>query len=466
MSKTFQYSLPLFLIAASGCVSYSPKPVNMDSVRRAFAERAVTPPLATVNTAAGPPFDLADGLSVSEAEGLALVFNTDLRAARAIAGVSLANAENAGRWADPTFGVDLTRILASVDEPWELGIPVGLTLPISGRLRAEKKLAGAEHDAELVRVFADEWSTRIRVRVLWARWAAATDRAQSLRDFVGRYSEVSTVIDALESSGEMPRTEARLFRLDDVTRRAELVAAEAGIEAARLEILATIGLPPVSGIVMVHESLVAATNTTTSGSASGLDRAFAQNTSLAVARAEYEVSERRLATEVRAQYPDLTLTGGYGNEDGNDRIITGVGTVLPLWNRNRQGVARASAMREAASIRLEAAAERLEGEYAAAIAAASAADRERDLIEGGLLPLVEQQVTDIRAVTRLGEVNALVLLETLSRRLEADLSRARAKEAAAIGQLRVIEIEGPPTEPDPQPEPGASTAVLPPVDNG
>ena len=37
MSKTFQYSLPLFLIAASGCVSYSPKPVNMDSVRRAFA---------------------------------------------------------------------------------------------------------------------------------------------------------------------------------------------------------------------------------------------------------------------------------------------------------------------------------------------------------------------------------------------------------------------------------------------
>jgi len=446
MFITPRIPLIFLLLAVSGCASYSPKPLDAESVRRAFAEREPFPPDAPA-APSGTPFDFTDGLSLPEAEAITLIFNADLRAARSRSGVTRANANNAGLWADPTFGIDLTRILASVDEPWELGIPVGLTVPISGRLAAEKNRARSEHEAELVRVFDAEWATRMRLRTLWNRWSSAADRAQALRDFLGRYSEVSSVIDSLESAGEMPRTEARLFRVDDLTRRAELIGAEAEIEASRLELLALIGFPPEWSVQLVPASLVT-TVTDSLGAkdglvAAGLDLAFSRNTTLALARAEYEVWERRLATEIRAQYPDLTLTGGYGNEDGNDRIITGIGTVVPLWNRNRQGVARASAEREAARIGFEGVAEDLVGEHAAAVVAVAAAERTLDLIQNQLMPLVEQQFDDIRTITRLGEINALLVLETLSRRLEADLALALARANVAEARIRLTHLEGP-----------------------
>ena len=67
---------------------------------------------------------------------------------------------------------------------------------------------------------------------------------------------------------------------------------------------------------------------------------------VAVALAETRGSEKALAAEICKQYPDLKLGPAYANEEGLDRIGLVAGVTLPLWNRNRKGIAEAVAKRD------------------------------------------------------------------------------------------------------------------------
>ena len=61
--------------------------------------------------------------------------------------------------------------------------------------------------------------------------------------------------------------------------------------------------------------------------------------------AAHDTSEAELQREIRKQYPELELGPGFEHEDGNSKVGVGVGIKLPLWNRNRQGIAEATAER-------------------------------------------------------------------------------------------------------------------------
>ncbi|MBY0261026.1 MAG: hypothetical protein K2Q20_01695, partial [Phycisphaerales bacterium] len=167
------------LMTLAGCATYRPGPVDAQAHRAAFLARVPDPEPASEWMArlAGPEparaFDLSDGVSLPEAEAVAMVYNADLRLARLKAGVTLAGAQNAGLWQDPTLGVDLTRIIQSAAHPWKVFTSIGFTVPLSGRLEIEKRRAGAEHAAELVRVAQSEWRTGVELRRAWCRWSGA-----------------------------------------------------------------------------------------------------------------------------------------------------------------------------------------------------------------------------------------------------------------------------------------------------
>ena len=57
--------------------------------------------------------------------------------------------------------------------------------------------------------------------------------------------------------------------------------------------------------------------------------------------------EASLKAEIRRQYPDLKLGPSYSYEDGNSRAGLVAGITLPLWNRNRKGIAEATGTRNA-----------------------------------------------------------------------------------------------------------------------
>jgi len=468
--QTLARALASALIAAcaGGCQSYQPKPLDLQRHAAAFAERVPDAPTVrdyaaglraeaqTGGPASDPAgteparFDLTDGLSLREGEAVALAFNASLRLERARAGVTLATAENSGLWDDPTLGVDLTRILASVPNPWKVMSSVGLTLPISGRLEQEKARDGAAHIATLAALAEKEWQTRIDLRDQWARWSGTVRRVGLAEDLLSKIEPIVALARRLEEAGELPRVEARLFAVEAATRRGDLLSAKAAQREGRLAILNILGLAPTADVPL--ESALATSQVTVAGKwATTTTRTPAGNTAdaldhsptLATAVAEYETAERSLALQVQKQYPDLTFGPGYGNEDGNDEVLLGLTLPLPIWNANRKGIAEATAQRSAAQVRVEQVVEHLRSELAIASLRLEAAQALRQMLELEVSPLVDAQYEDVRAITRLGEFNALILLDTIVRQFEAKIRLTDAAVEEQLSSNRVSSVVGP-----------------------
>lgn len=448
----------LLVLMAGGCQSYEHRPLDMVGHHAAFLSRTPENPevrsFASSLAAAAPHsdgFDPADGISSAEAEVIALVFNADLRVARLRAGVTRATAENAGLWEDPTIGVDLARIVQSTPEPWKVFTSVGITIPISGRLEIEKQRAGVQHAAELARVVQREWSVRMAVRRAWSEWSALDAQLAATRDFLARVDQILSVVDTMERAGEMARTESRLFRIEKATRSAELLALEARAAQAELLLRQLMGMSPDAPLRFQANGIGPADVAYGSPADPGADAAAlqARSPALVVAVAEYEAAEKTLELEVRRQYPDLHIGPGYGREDGQDQVLLGLSLPIPILNANRQGIAVARAEREVARANAEATLEQVVASLRALEARRTGATRRRQSLESELVPLVDEQYADARQVARLGEVNTLILLESLTRQQDAKVSLIEARLDEALAGIEVAGVLGPAPAPAP-----------------
>ncbi|MDI1289785.1 MAG: TolC family protein, partial [bacterium] len=435
----------------TGCQTYERKPLDMESLGSAVLARSpgdqsvrdFSITLSAAETGASSVFDPSDGLTLMEAEPVTLVFNPDLRLARLEANVTRATAEHAGLWQDPVLGADVERIVSGAggDNPWVLGSTLSITIPISGRLEAEKARAGAAFSAELDRVAAKEWATRAALRELWIEWSAQRLRIEIADELVARLRDVASLAGQQEKSGSMSRIDSRLFRVELAGRESDHVALTARLKELELQLRAMMGLAPTVDLVLVPT--LAFTPRATDGQE--LSRALElTNPELAVVRSEYEVAEQSLRTEVRKQYPDLTIGPGYGTDQGDDRVLVGLTLPIPLWNRNKQGVAEATAQREVARGRFESTYEQLASRLAIAFVRYESGKAQRAMIESSVVPLADEQEADVRRVAALGRVDPLLLLESLQTLHAAKLRLIDARASEAIGAIRVDELIGPP----------------------
>lgn len=434
---------------AGGCQKYEQAPLDLAAHQSAFLARTPDAPEVRVyaeslrapeTTGESPAtFDPTDGVSLHEAELIALVFNADLRTARARAGIALASAQNAGLWEDPVLGVDLVRIVQSTPEPWKVFTTIGLTIPISGRLELEKQRAGLEHAAELASLAQSEWRTRMDIRRVWAEWSAASATLDSTRAFLSRMDQTLEVVGKMEQSGEMPQTEARLLRIERAEKSSERVQLESRVRRAALTLRRLMGLSPTAEITLTpgqpdNGSLAAPTNR---------DELARHSPAMLIAAAEYEVAEKTLEVEIREQYPDLQIGPGYGREDGQDQVLFNFSLPLPILNGNKGGIAGARAEREAARATAEATLERLIADTAAAHEHAQSASSQRRTLEAEIVPMVDAQYADVRKLAQLGEVNTLVLLESLKKQQDAKARLVAAAKEEALAIIDIAELTGP-----------------------
>lgn len=428
------------------CQSYERAPLDIASHRDTLESRVVLNEpisafldrLADLGETVPERFDFSDGVTEDEGEVLALFYNPDLRLARLRAGVALAQFETAGLWEDPEFGFDAAEILSPAS-PLDFGFTLSLTIPVSGRLTVEKARAGAAYEAELRRIVDAEWSTRARVRTAWAGWTAAWERAGLLRRVAKQIDGVGLIADRLEAAGELTRIEARLLRTEAVRTRADLLAAGLAESRARTDLLRLLGLPPDAPIDLVHGFPTPQPPVP----AADVDRLIEANTALAVRRAEYRTAEESLRLEVREQYPDITIGGGYGSEDSDDRLLLGVSLPIPVFNANRSGIAEARARRAIARAAAENTFDRLASDLADAQRALESVRAQRALIESELVPTLEQQSAEIDRLIELGEVDTLILLDTVRRGHDAKSRLLELRRAESAAMTRVAELLGP-----------------------
>ena len=436
----------VWALALAGCQSFERAPIDLSGHRSAFGERLkatesiseLVEQLALEGMPAPERFDLSDGLSPSEGEVLALFFNPDLRIARLDAGVALARYEEGGLWQDPEFGFDAAELLSPTG-PLEYGLTLGLPLPLSGRLETEKEKAKAGYKAELLRIVDAEWELRARVRSAWAAWATASEHLRLADEAVQQIEQVARITDRLEAAEELTRVEARLIRAELVESRAAATVAEFHEAQARVNLLRLLGLPPDAPVDLLpaHPPIdIPQTN-------DPMARIIQANTRLAVLRADYDVKEESYRHEIRKQYPDVSINGGYGSEDNDDRLLFGISLPIPLLNANRAGIAEARAQREVARAIAETTFERLAGDFAIARAIhESATTRFRTLSEE-LIPMLNQQASEVASLAELGEVDTLLLLETISRRFEAKRQALDLNQAILDAAIEMARLLGP-----------------------
>jgi outer membrane protein TolC len=433
-------------VVLGGCQRYERRPLDLEAHRQAWSQRdpggaeiaAFAAQLARDGSSS--EFNPSDGLSLVEAEIVTLFFNPELRTARQQARVTAASAQYAGLWDDPVADFDVLRIVESVPDPWIVGGIVGFTIPLSGRLEAEKSLAGAEHAAELARVAAREWEIITELRGTWIEWSAARLRAELTVQISQSIQQVISAVDKLEQVGELPRIQTRLFRIEAVTRASEAQILRGRAAELELSLKSLLGVSPEAPVELEPSVAVALADWPPGQRPTSL---VESNPSLVVLQAEYESAEQTLRREIRKQYPDLGIGPAYENEDGQSRIGF-VGSIpIPILNRNKQGIAVAQAQREAARSAVEAEYERLIHDMARAEARFGYLSQARAQLEQALVPLVEDQARDAQRLLELGEFDVLVQLESLQRLLDAKLRLIEAREAEAGAATGLAALLGP-----------------------
>lgn len=439
----------------AGCTTYEPRPLDPgghqagwharsagDESVRAFAAR-----LGAGDADDGAPFDPDDGLTLAEGELVALVFNPDLRLARARAGVASAAVGHAGRWDDPEFSIDVLRITEGVPDPWVIGAGLAITIPISGRLGVERERADAAVRAELERVAEREWAVRHEVRAAWLGWSAAVLRLEEHERLLGSVSELARSTERLAEAGEMVRTEAALFAIERSQRGYERHRLRGAVEEGEHRVRAAMGLSPEAPVELVLSmGLPGLPADSVSGEPAGA------NPTLARLRAEHEVAEQTLRREIRKQYPDLTIGPAFESDEGQSKVGFVGAIPVPVLNANKRGIAEAEAERELARAAYETEYERLAGVAASVRARARALRTERELIIADLVPLVDRQLADARRLLELGEGGGLVLLESMVRAHETKMHLIDVRLEEALARAELAFLAGPEGD-DARPEP-------------
>jgi outer membrane protein TolC len=448
----FAVSVALF----TSCQTYEPRPLDSAAHRDAWHARTldgarlrefldgledVAPDTAEL--------DLVDGLSLAEGRLVALVFNPSLRLARLRLVRAEAGAEHAGRWADPELTLGLLRITESVPDPWVITPGLAFSIPFSGRLAAERGRAAAElHVAELAAVEA-EWSVGHELQRAWIEWSAARIRVDETERLVEAMDGLVRSTYQLAEQGELPRTEAALFQVEQARERNHLHGLQGEVAAAEQRVRALLGLAPEAPVELVPSLARPARDGSAADAAGGPERLAAYNPSLARLRRAYEVSEQTLRAEIKKQYPDLSIGPVYESDEGQSRVGLAGALPIPILNANRRAIAEARVERELARAALETEYEALVGRWSVALARAEASAEQLDDMEHVVVPLVERQLADALSLMRLGEGSSLVLLESFTSAHATKLDLIETRTSAALAQAELAYLIGPASSTEP-----------------
>lgn len=447
-------ALALGIISAMimGCQGYQPRPLDPAAHAAAWqarspSDRAVREFMECLEHTGRAErrevrFDPQKRLTLEEAELFALVFNADLRLARLRAGVARASAEHAGLWEDPVLQIDVLRILEGVANPWVISPGLTFTIPLSGRLEADRRTASAALRVELVRVAEAEWAIRRDVRRLWAQLSAVRFRLEESQRLLGSLDQLVDASAILIDAGELLRTEASLFSIERAQQRQDLQRLDMEERMLSLQLRQTMGLAPGAPIELVDLRLVALAETPVSD-----DGLPVHSLALLRLQEEYQGAEASLQREVARQYPDLSIGPRYDSDQGQSRLGIFGGLPIPLFNRNRRGIAEAVAERESARGAYEVEIERIVSELAALGDRIDALRAQRCAMETALVPMVDRQLADARRLLETGEAGPggpLVLLDSLRQAHAVKMNLLQLRLDEALAEIERAHLLGPP----------------------
>jgi len=435
----------LVLLLATGCAHYAPAPLADDPAVLAAPVSAIL--AASASAVERPwlqptPVDLSAPLTTQGLAALAVVNNPDLIALRARADVADAQAFAAGLLPDPTFSIGADKVLSGPDTFLNVAGALGLDINALRKRAVTREQARAQARQVRLDLAWAEWQTAGQARMQAVRIAGLSEIAGLSRDSnaaaqaqLGHAARAATRGDLTGSDAES----ARIAAFDAADR---LRTAERDLLAARQGLAKLLGLLPDTSLALATLALPPEPP-----SAEHLfELAKAGRTDLAALRAGYGMQEAALHKAVLDQFPALNLTVT-GNRDSAGNFLLGptVDFTLPLWNRNRGGIAVERATREALKSEYEARLFQTRAEISAAWAGIALARRQLADAEAGLPTLRRQAAVSDRAASR-GDLSRAVAMTSSQQLRDRLLVIAQARLAIQEQTIALELLSGELTE--------------------
>lgn len=319
-------SIAAAMIAAAGCRSFEPNPIDWE----AEALRGATTEVRIA--------------SVDDAATLALAGNRQLNAMRLKAANSSKAAKESGWWEDPEFDIDLMRIVDPSAHPFLGGASAAFTIPLSGAAAAAARADELYAEADAADIRAAERDVAVEARFAAIRLASLRRRADMLAayDSDARIVRARANVEKLHDAGEVGASDrAGIFRQKHARHHA-LMETEREITEAEIAFLRLAGLRPGTKVTILFPP----DEKPAAPSAKDDPLELVRHPKVAASLARLSGAEEALRAEIRRQYPDLKLGPAYANEEGLDRFGIVAGVTVPLWNRNRKGIAVAEGERD------------------------------------------------------------------------------------------------------------------------
>ena len=436
---------PVLLLLASGCAHYAPVPLTSEPSALAAPVAGVLQVQAgTITRPWLEPaqVDLSAPLTLHRLSALAVINNPDLAALHARAGVADAQAFAAGLLPDPSFSFGVSKVLSGPDKLLNLSGAFGLDL-------------GALRKRAVTRQQAQAQALQVRLDIAWAEWQTAGQaRIQAVRILGQERIVALTRESAAVANEQLTRTSRAVLRGDvaasdgEAARLAAFDAAdkartaERDLLAGRQELARLLGFPPDTPIALAPVALPDAPL--------AADRLFTiaqdNRTDLAALRAGYGAQEASVHKAVLDQFPTLNLTIAPGRDSaGNFSLGPTVDFTLPLWNRNRGGIAVEQATREALRREYDARLFQTRSEIAAAWAGIELARRQLAEAQAGLPGLQRQAEAALRADAR-GDLSRATAITATQQWRDRRLVIAQAELAIREQTIALELLSGEPIE--------------------
>lgn len=426
------------LLAAllAGCASYAPVPLDRGIVANADMALLVRD-AATIDRPFLKPatIDLSAPLDDNTIAVLAVLGNPDLKAMRVRAGVSDAQAFAARLLPDPTFSIGRDALLSGPDPFSALAASFGLDL---NALRT-RKVVRAQAAAQARQVRLDlawaEWQTAGQARIQASRIrglerSAGDQRAsaEAARRLLDRTLRAATRGDLSADAVQGARTAA--FDAEERLR-----VAERDLAAARLELVKLLGLPPETALRIgtgpAGDTAIDPVRLT--------EVATARRADIEALRAGYDAQEATVHKAVLDQFPALALTIAAARDTSNNVTLgPSVDFTLPLWNRNRGGIAIERATRAALKAEYESRLFQARAEISAAASGIAIARRQREAIAADL-PALEKLAGASRRAADRGDI-APAVAETTEAALRDKRILLAAADQAIDEQMIALEL--------------------------
>jgi outer membrane protein TolC len=418
----------------AGCAAYHPQPLATDIA----APDAALPALAaTVDRPflTPQPVDLAAPLTPNALAVIAVLENPDLKALRTRAAVADAQAFAARLLPDPSVSLGADKILSGPDAFTALAAQVGADLSMlrtRAAQRAKDKALGAQVRADIAWA---EWQTACNARLQGARVSSLSAQLPLAQKSAAATQSLYDRAARAVARGDVARVDLDARRLAALDAAATLRGVERDLAAARLELNRMLGLAPDTTLQLARPEAPSGTPP-----AEALTQlALARRLDLAALRKGYDAAEADARLAVIQQFPNFSLTLAGARDTSDNRTVGGqIGFTLPLWNRNRGGIAVAQATRAQLRAEYDARLFQTRADIAAAASALAIAARQSDAL-AAQLPALRQNAEAAGRAARRGDLADAVAEagdQTLRDRTLAGLQL----EQAVVEQVIALEV--------------------------